>query len=110
MKWHERCMQCGVCKRHKISDARGKPIMSIQKKSLISTLKTAKKANVASTGDVDVKGSKVASMKMTHKVAAKASARPTMKAAPRPAFKTALKASAKASFRQSLKAAPKNIA
>jgi len=30
--------------------------MSIQKKSLISTLKTAKKANVASTTDTDVKG------------------------------------------------------
>ena len=38
--------------------------MSIQKKSLISTLKTAKKANVASTHDVDTKGSKVASMRM----------------------------------------------
>ena len=38
--------------------------MSIQKKSLISTLKTAKKANVASssTNEIDVKGSKVASM------------------------------------------------
>lgn len=36
--------------------------MSIQKKSLISTLKTAKKANVASGNDADAKGSKVASM------------------------------------------------
>ena len=38
--------------------------MSIQKKSLISTLKMAKKANVASssTNEIDVKGSKVASM------------------------------------------------
>ena len=38
--------------------------MSIQKKSLISTLKTAKKANVASssTNEIDTKGSKVASM------------------------------------------------
>ena len=38
--------------------------MSIQKKSLISTLKTAKKANVASssTNEIDAKGSKVASM------------------------------------------------
>jgi hypothetical protein len=34
--------------------------MSIQKKSLISTLKTAKKANLAS----DVKGEKIASMRM----------------------------------------------
>lgn len=38
--------------------------MSIQKKSLISTLKTAKKANVASTSahDGEAKGSKVSSM------------------------------------------------
>jgi hypothetical protein len=42
--------------------------MSIQKKSLISTLKTAKKANVASgsTHEVDAKGSKVASMRQVH--------------------------------------------
>jgi hypothetical protein len=40
--------------------------MSIQKKSLISTLKTAKKANIASTSshEVDAKGSKVASMRV----------------------------------------------
>jgi len=39
--------------------------MSIQKKSLISTLKTAKKANVASTShEVDAKGGKVASMRI----------------------------------------------
>ena len=39
--------------------------MSIQKKSLISTLKTAKKANVASTShEVDAKGAKVASMRL----------------------------------------------
>jgi hypothetical protein len=39
--------------------------MSIQKKSLISTLKTAKKANVASaiTHEADAKGAKVASMR-----------------------------------------------
>ncbi len=38
--------------------------MSIQKKSLISTLKTAKKANVASssTNEIEAKGTKVASM------------------------------------------------
>jgi hypothetical protein len=35
--------------------------MSIQKKSLISTLKTAKKANVAS----DAKGEKIASMRLS---------------------------------------------
>jgi len=40
--------------------------MSIQKKSLISTLKTAKKANVASTSahDAEAKGSKVSSMRL----------------------------------------------
>ena len=39
--------------------------MSIEKKSLISTLKTAKKANVASSStDGEVKGGKVESMKM----------------------------------------------
>jgi len=37
--------------------------MSIQKKSLISTLKTAKKANVAS----DTKGEKIGSMKLSAK-------------------------------------------
>ena len=37
--------------------------MSIQKKSLISTLKTAKKANVAS----DAKGEKIASMRVSAK-------------------------------------------
>jgi hypothetical protein len=44
--------------------------MSIQKKSLISTLKTAKKANVASTSahEGEAKGSKVSSMtKITFK-------------------------------------------
>ena len=40
--------------------------MSIQKKSLISTLKTAKKANVASAHELDTKGSKVSSMKVAH--------------------------------------------
>jgi hypothetical protein len=42
------------------------PQMSIQKKSLISTLKTAKKANVASssTHEVDAKGARVSSMRM----------------------------------------------
>ena len=39
--------------------------MSIQKKSLISTLKTAKKANVASAHETDAKGSKVASMRVS---------------------------------------------
>ena len=42
--------------------------MSIQKKSLISTLKTAKKANVASasTNEIDTKAGKVASMRVGH--------------------------------------------
>jgi hypothetical protein len=40
--------------------------MSIQKKSLISTLKTAKKANVAS----DAKGEKIASMRVPYAKAA----------------------------------------
>jgi hypothetical protein len=45
--------------------------MSIQKKSLISTLKTAKKANVASGGthEADTKGAKVASMRLNMKSA-----------------------------------------
>ena len=38
--------------------------MSIQKKSLISTLKMAKKANLASAHDTDAKGAKVSSMRM----------------------------------------------
>jgi hypothetical protein len=43
----------------------GSSAMSIQKKSLISTLKTAKKANIASAHELDAKGAKVASMRMT---------------------------------------------
>ena len=38
--------------------------MSIQKKSLISTLKTAKRANVASSHDSETKGSKVSSTRI----------------------------------------------
>jgi hypothetical protein len=38
--------------------------MSIEKKSLISTLKTAKKANVAGSHDSDAKGSKVSSTRV----------------------------------------------
>jgi hypothetical protein len=42
--------------------------MSIEKKSLISTLKTAKKANVAASApEGDVKGTKVASLKVGHR-------------------------------------------
>jgi len=45
---------------HETTKMRVEEAMSIQKKSLISTLKTAKKANVAS----DVKGEKLASMRV----------------------------------------------
>ena len=38
--------------------------MSIQKKSLISTLKTAKRANVASSHDSEAKGSKISSTRV----------------------------------------------
>jgi len=38
--------------------------MSIQKKSLLSTLKTAKRANVASSHDSEAKGSKVSSTRV----------------------------------------------
>ena len=38
--------------------------MSIEKKSLISTLKTAKKANVAGSHDSEAKGSKVSSTRI----------------------------------------------
>ena len=65
--------------------------MSIQKKSLISTLKTAKKANVASsTHEVDAKGAKVSSMRLAHNkiVFAKASGK-TFKSAKVGFFKKA---------------------
>jgi hypothetical protein len=48
-----------ACVFHK-TKKRVEEAMSIQKKSLISTLKTAKKANVAS----DAKGEKIASMRV----------------------------------------------
>jgi hypothetical protein len=54
-----------VCNEDKILRSK-EPQMSIQKKSLISTLKTAKKANVASAHEVDAKGSKVSSMRLQH--------------------------------------------
>jgi len=70
--------------------------MSIQKKSLISTLKTAKKANVAS----DVKGEKIASMRVPYAkaaVTAKVSFK-SLKAATLKSAKAATLKSAKASF------------
>ena len=63
--------------------------MSIQKKSLISTLKTAKKANVAS----DTKGEKIASMRLsaraigTAKMSAKSAK--SLKSAKATSFKSA---------------------
>jgi hypothetical protein len=60
--------------------------MSIQKKSLISTLKTAKKANFAGKSDAEVKGEKVASMRV-------------------PSAKSALNAKTMASARASFKSA-----
>ena len=60
--------------------------MSIQKKSLISTLKMAKKANVASnsTNEIDVKGSKVASMvKLTKGIRLRAVAFKSIKISPK---------------------------
>src|SRR5262245_57182202 len=57
--WQRGCiMLCVFCKTKK----RVEEAMSIQKKSLISTLKTAKKANVAS----DAKGEKIASMRVPY--------------------------------------------
>jgi hypothetical protein len=70
--------------------------MSIQKKSLISTLKTAKKANVAS----DVKGEKIASMRVPSAktlATAKASFKATFKSASAKSLK-----SAKANFLQAM--------
>ena len=55
--------------------------MSIAKKSLISTLKTAKKANVAGAHDTDTKGAKISSMRMpTTKAMLKATTKATTKA------------------------------
>ena len=62
--------------------------MSIQKKSLISTLKTAKKANVAS----DAKGEKIASMRV-----------PFAKAVSSKQLSGKMLGSAKASFKASFK-------
>jgi hypothetical protein len=70
--------------------------MSIQKKSLLSTLKTAKKANVATatTHEADAKGAKVASMRVVNsKKMGNLRATTTLKT-----FKTV--SSKKSSFRQ----------
>jgi hypothetical protein len=73
--------------------------MSIQKKSLISTLKTAKKANVASAHDTDAKGTKVSSMRV-----------PTTKAMLKATLKSTAKASLKATTKSSFKSSAKSIA
>jgi len=70
----------------------GEPRMSIQKKSLISTLKTAKKANVAAS-EADAKGSKVASMrqisaKATQLKSLKSSHTRSLRSLKAPSFKT----------------------
>ena len=84
-------MLCVFCKTKKrVEDA-----MSIQKKSLISTLKTAKKANVAS----DAKGEKIASMRVPYAKAA-VSARMSFKS-----LKSAKAASLKSAKNATLKVA-----
>jgi hypothetical protein len=60
--------------------------MSIQKKSLISTLKTAKKANFAGKSDAEVKGEKVASMRVPN---AKSALSAKTMASARASFKSA---------------------
>ncbi len=73
--------------------------MSIAKKSLISTLKTAKKANVAGAHDTDTKGAKISSMRM-----------PTTKATLKATLKSTTKASLKATAKSSFKSTAKSIA
>jgi hypothetical protein len=68
--------------------------MSIQKKSLISTLKAAKKANFAGKAETEVKGEKVASMRMPSAKSALSaktmgSAKSTFKSAKAQSFKSA---------------------
>ncbi|PYU05923.1 MAG: hypothetical protein DMG34_07155 [Acidobacteria bacterium] len=70
--------------------------MSIQKKSLISTLKMAKKANLASAHDTDAKGAKVSSMRMP-------TTKATLKATLKSTTKATLKATAKSSFKSTAK-------
>jgi hypothetical protein len=72
--------------------------MSIQKKSLISTLKTAKKANVAS----DVKGEKIASMRVP-------SANAAVSAKTLASAKASFKATFKSASAKSLKSAKANF-
>ena len=73
--------------------------MSIQKKSLISTLKTAKKANVAS----DTKGEKIASMRVPYAKAAVSSKQVSAKTVG--TAKASFKASFKSVSAKSLKSA-----
>src|SRR5262245_45053567 len=90
--WQRGCiMLCVFCK----TKTRVEEAMSIQKKSLISTLKTAKKANVAS----DVKGEKIASMRVpsAKSVASTRMSAKSLKSAKASYLKSA-KASLKAAF------------
>jgi hypothetical protein len=73
--------------------------MSIQKKSLISTLKTAKKANVAS----DSKGEKITSMRVPYAKAAVSTKQVSAKAVG--STKATFKASFKSLSAKSLKSA-----
>ena len=63
--------------------------MSIQKKSLISTLKTAKKANFAAKTEGEVKSEKVSSAKLVNPRAI--SLKSAKKASLRPSFRTSFK-------------------
>ena len=73
--------------------------MSIQKKSLISTLKTAKKANVAS----DVKGEKIASMRVPSMKTVSAKAAASTKASFKANFKSVSAKSLKSAKSANLK-------
>ena len=64
--------------------------MSIQKKSLISTLKTAKKANVATTSvqDGEAKGVQVSSMRLMKAMSLRQMKASNTKSLKAPSFKT----------------------
>jgi hypothetical protein len=81
--------------------------MSIQKKSLISTLKTAKKANVASasTHEVDAKGAKVASMRVVNAKNVSAKGTSSLRAVNLKSFKTVSAKNVSAKGVKSLKSA-----
>jgi hypothetical protein len=90
------------CVFHK-TKKRVEEAMSIQKKSLISTLKTAKKANVAS----DAKGEKMASMRVpfAKAVSAKASVSAKTVGTAKMSFKSTKAATLKSAKAATLKVA-----